>query len=76
MADRPFYCPDACHYLCHDLALRPYLPRWNPYVWQEAEPAGNSEVDQVRMSFLCFGRSKELQWQHSLPALTLVSAAL
>src|SRR5215813_1703561 len=49
MANRPLHRTDGGHDLRHGVALRADLSRRHSHVWQEAEPAGNSEVDQVRV---------------------------
>src|SRR5262249_37440492 len=50
LGDRAFDCLAGRHYLSDGLALWPNLPRRNPDVRQETEPAGNPEVDQVRIN--------------------------
>ena len=49
LADCAFHCADDGHHLRHDLALRTDLPRGHPHVRQEAELAGNHEMDQIRI---------------------------
>ena len=49
MADSDLHRPDGGNHLRHGLALRQNLSRRYSDVWQEAEPAGNHEMDQVRI---------------------------
>ena len=40
---------DGGNHLRNDLALRTNIPCGHPDVWQETEPAGNHEMDQIRI---------------------------